>query len=148
MKIKTLLISIIPLLIALPVFAESKYPVIAGIEISETTTSAEYIAYAFSLLVAIGTFIAVVMVVIAAIEWMSSEGNPSKIDSSKGKIKNALLGVGVLLGSYVIISTINPEITEVEINDLVCDYGIIMKANIGTGEKQREVLKCIDQNTS
>ncbi|MDD4074396.1 MAG: pilin [Candidatus Pacebacteria bacterium] len=148
MKIKTLLISIIPLLIALPVFAESKYPVIAGIEISETTTSAEYIAYAFSLLVAIGSFIAVVMVVIAAIEWMTSSGNPSKIESSKGKIKNAILGVGVLLGSYVILSTINPEITEVEINDLVCDYGIIMKANIGTGEKQREVLKCIDQNTS
>ncbi|MDD3386695.1 MAG: pilin [Candidatus Pacebacteria bacterium] len=147
MNIKTLLISIIPLLIALPVFAESKYPVIAGIEISETTTSAEYIAYAFSLLVAIGSFIAVVMVVIAAIEWMTSSGNPSKIESSKGKIKNAILGVGVLLGSYVILSTINPEITTVEIDDLVCDYGIIMKANIGTGEKQREVLKCIDQNT-
>lgn len=147
MNIKTLLISIIPLLIALPVFAESKYPVIAGIEISETTTSAEYIAYAFSLLVAIGSFIAVVMVVIAAIEWMTSSGNPSKIESSKGKIKNALLGVGVLLGSYVILSTINPEITGVTINDLVCDYGIIVKAKVGTGEKQREVVKCIDQDT-
>ena len=146
MNIKTLLISIIPLLIASPVLAESKYPVIAGIEISETTTSAEYIAYAFSLLVAIGSFIAVVMVVIAAIEWMTSSGNPSKIESSKGKIKNAVVGVGVLLGSYIILSTINPEITTVKIDDLVCDYGIIMKAKLT--EDGDEVIRCIDQNTA
>jgi len=95
-------------------------PVLADIQIGEfiitdESTSEEVISYIFKILIGIGALIAVAMVIMAGIEWMTSDGNPGKIGEAKTKIKNALLGVGILLGSYLILYTINPQIVDVEI---------------------------------
>lgn len=131
------------LIISTPVLADVQ---IGEFVITDETTPEEIISYIFQLLVGIGALIAVAMVVMAGVEWMTSEGNPGKIDGAKTKIKNALLGVGVLLGSYLIINTINPQITDVEIDDLQCDSGIIVSVKFeDTGP---EVQRCIDSNTA
>ncbi|KUK98410.1 MAG: hypothetical protein XE08_0557 [Parcubacteria bacterium 32_520] len=124
-------------------------PVLADIQIGEfiitdETTSEEIILYIFQILIGIGALIAVAMVIIAGIEWMTSDGNPGKIGGAKTKIKNALLGVGVLLGSYLILYTINPQIVDVEIEELTCNYGII----VNTAEPpKKEVIRCVDIST-
>ncbi|HPM39111.1 MAG TPA: pilin, partial [Candidatus Pacearchaeota archaeon] len=123
-------------------------PVLADIQIGEfiitdETTSEEVISYIFKILIGIGALIAVAMVIMAGIEWMTSDGNPGKIGGAKTKIKNALLGVGILLGSYLILYTINPQIVDVEIKNLTCNYGIIV--NVAEPPK-KEVLRCIDSN--
>ena len=79
-------------------------PVLADIQIGEfiityESTPEEVISYIFKILIGIGALIAVAMVIMAGIEWMTSDGNPGKIGEAKTKIKNALLGVGILLGS-------------------------------------------------
>lgn len=147
MNIKTITAIVFSFLLTLPVYAEaatsvSKYPEIAGITINETTTAAEYIVYFFNLIVAIGSFIAVVMVIMAGIEWVTAGGNPGKIESAKGKIVNTLFGVAVLLGCYLILFTINPELTSIQIDDLRCDHGIVVTVQEGSQIKQ----KCIDSN--
>lgn len=124
-------------------------PVLADIQIGEfiitdQTTPEEVISYIFQILVGIGALMAVAMVIMAGVEWMTSDGNPGKIDGAKTKIKNALLGVGVLLGSYLILYTINPQILNVQIEDLRCDYGII----VNTAEPpKKEALRCVDGST-
>ena len=86
-------------------------PVYAAV--SPKSTAAEYIVYFFNLAVAVGAFIAVVMIVMAGIDYVTAEGNASKIDDAKGKIRNALLGLAVLLGSFLILNTINPGLTSI-----------------------------------
>jgi len=128
------------LIVSLPVYA-MEYR-IGELVINEETTSDEYISYIFQILVGIGALIAVVMVFIAGIEWMTSEGNPSKIDSAKSKIKNALLGVGIILGCSLILDGIDPSIRESEIVNLACDHGII----VSTMDEGSPFIKtrCID----
>lgn len=125
-------------------------PALADIQIGEfvitdETTPEEIISYIFQILVGVGTLIAVAMVVMAGVEWMTSDGNPGKIDGAKTKIKNALLGVGVLLGSYLIINTINPQIANIQIDDLRCSSGILVSVKLE--DDGPELQRCIDSNT-
>jgi hypothetical protein len=123
-KIKISIVSITILLTTvLPVMA-ADIPLLAGI--SKNASAAEFIVYFFNLIVAFGSFIAIVIVIMAGIEWMTAEGNPSKIESAKSKIKNTLLGIAVLIGSYVVLNTINPELETIKVTQLKCSQGIIV----------------------
>jgi hypothetical protein len=142
MNIKSKLITVLLSFIASPVFAAT-YPEFGGITLSKDTTAAQYIIYFFNLIVAVGAFIAVIMVIMAGIEWVTSSGNPSKIESAKSKIANTLIGVGVLVGSYFILNTINPQLTNIKIDDLTCSHGIVVSVKKSDGKITQE---CIDSS--
>jgi len=149
MKIKTiLLISIVSILFLgiLPASAAVSIPTIAGIP--KDATAAEFIVYFFNLMVAVGGLIAVVIVIMAGIEWMTSDGNPSKIESAKDKIKNTLLGVAVLMGCYVILNIINPTLTTVKINKLYCYQGIAVNEKPSADSTENDKQVCITDTTS
>lgn len=122
---------------------DSKYPTIAGITIYDGSSAADVVLYVFNLLIAIGAFIAVVMVVMGGIEWMTSSGNVSKIESSKSKIKNALLGVAILVGSYFILTAINSNLVNVNISTLECIDGIRVQTQNSLGKLKDA---CINQD--
>ncbi|MFA5729809.1 MAG: pilin [Candidatus Paceibacterota bacterium] len=144
MNIKTIITTLFLFLIASPAFAAIQYPEIGGITINENTSAATYIVYFFNLAIALGAFAAVIMMVMAGIEWVTSSGNPSKIESAKGKIANTLFGVAVLVGCYLILNTINSQLIAVKIDDLVCDHGLVVTVLQTSDKKQK--TKCIDSN--
>jgi hypothetical protein len=112
----------------------------------KNASSAEVIVYIFNLAVAIGAFLAVVIIVMAGIEWMTSEGNPSKVEGAKDKIKNTLLGVAILIGCYLILGVINPSLTTIKINNLSCSNGIVVTTVATADAKSKQV--CISENIS
>jgi len=143
---KTILIIVVFLtfISALPVAAVN-IPTIAGI--SKDATAAEFIVYFFNLLVVVGSFIAIVMTIMAGIEWMTADGNPSKVDGAKDKIKNTLLGVAVLIGCYILLDTINPQLKTIKIDNLICTQGIgVMPKATSSTDKPKQ--KCITDTTS
>ncbi|MFZ3054803.1 MAG: pilin [Minisyncoccales bacterium] len=107
---------LLALFIAFPVHAAVAIPTIAGIP--ENASAAELITYFFNLAITVGSFIAVVMLIMAGVEYIMSQGNPAKIEDAKKKILNAFLGIVVLMGSLIILNIINPELTVIKINDL------------------------------
>lgn len=145
MKIKTISIVTASLLLfsVFPVAAADN-DLVAGIP--KDASAAELIAYFFNLGVAIGAFIAVVIIVMAGIEWMMSDGNPGKIESAKDKIKNTLLGVAILLGCYLILGVINPELKNIKINKLYCTQGIAVMAKITKDGKEKVNQTCVTQS--
>jgi hypothetical protein len=145
MNIKTIITTLFFFLIASPAFALD-YPMIAGITITESTSAAEFIIYLFNLGIAVGAFIAVIMVIMAGIEWLTSSGNPSKVESAKGKIVNTLLGVGVLFGCFLILNTINSQLTTVKIDELNCNHGLVVTVKKAIDGKIEQV--CIDGDQS
>jgi len=136
MNIKLFFFTVISLLIAFPAKAANYQ--IGELIIDENTTITEYIAYIYQILVGVGSLIAVIMVVLAGISWMTSEGNPTKIDDAKRKIFNALLGVGILLGSSLIVQLINPSLNTFYTEEINCEEGIIVEVREGY-----ERTKCI-----
>ncbi|MDD2496346.1 MAG: hypothetical protein PHE29_14300, partial [Tissierellia bacterium] len=54
------------------------------------------------------------MIVAAGIKLVESRGNPSEIEDAKKKIINSLIGLTVLLTSYILLTTINPDIINIQ----------------------------------
>jgi hypothetical protein len=79
-----------------------------------TDTSAglpNYIKYIYMAAIIISGFIALLMIVIAGVRYMASVGSPSKMGDAKDQIYSAILGLAILIGSWLILTTINPQIT-------------------------------------
>lgn len=65
--------------------------------------------YQFSL--AISGALAVAVIVYGAVKYMASPGSPSGQGEAREWITSALLGILLLAGAYIILNTINPELT-------------------------------------
>ncbi|MBI5728147.1 MAG: hypothetical protein HY984_00135 [Candidatus Magasanikbacteria bacterium] len=72
---------------------------------------AEYIVAAYKYAVAIASLIAVIMIIVAGFQWTIAGGNTDMITSAKKKIGGAITGLVIALGSYALLYTINPELT-------------------------------------
>jgi len=143
MKIKAILTTIAFSLIATSsALAANEFTYeIAGITITNKTTAAELIMYFFNIGIAIGGFIAVVMVITSGIDYLTSGGNPSKLDSAKKRMQNSALGIVILVGAFAILNNINPELLNIKISKLECSSGIVFNIKDGT-------RKCFADSTS
>ena len=97
---------------------ELNYPPLGNATINSGTTAAGYIVYFVNLLIAIGALATVVVLVMAGLSFVGSGGEPAKIGEAKKRIGNAFLGLLILLGSYMLLGTINSSLTGVNIDKL------------------------------
>lgn len=97
---------------------EVKYPTIAGDEGPTTvrTPLPGYIKYIFYFAIGVAGFIAFAAMVLGGIKYLTSVGNPSQMSDAQNQILAAFLGVILLLGSYILLNTINPQLTQLEIS--------------------------------
>ncbi|TAK05244.1 hypothetical protein EPO33_04720 [Patescibacteria group bacterium] len=58
----------------------------------------------------VGVTLAMVMVVVGGFQYMTARGNPSAVGAARGRITNAILGLLLLLGSFTLLQTINPDL--------------------------------------
>lgn len=75
----------------------------------------QYIKRLYIFLVGISSLVAGIMIVWAGVKWLTSAGSPDKITDAKHKIGNALIGLVLVLGSYVILQTINPALVSLRL---------------------------------
>ncbi len=69
----------------------------------------------FNLAVLVGSIIAVILIAAAGIEYMTSDAAGKKGDA-KNRIRNALVGLLLLLATYIIFEQINPSINDMELD--------------------------------
>ncbi len=70
----------------------------------------EYLSAIYRYLVVFAGLLAVIIIIISGIQWSASGGNSGTIESAKNRIIGALTGLGLAVGSYIILYTINPEL--------------------------------------
>lgn len=71
---------------------------------------AQYIVAVYKYGISIAFIVSIVVVMIAGFRWMTAGGNTSIIGQAKNMIATTLVGMILLLGSYVLLSTVNPEL--------------------------------------
>ncbi len=71
----------------------------------------QYIAGLQRYALGVVSIIGVIVLMIAGIMWLTSAGNPSRIQEAQKLIKGGLLGIGLAFGAYLILYTINPNLT-------------------------------------
>jgi hypothetical protein len=103
---------------------EVTYPPIGSYKLTATSTLVQFVEYFFALALLLGGSIAVVMVIYAGVGLLMSQGEPGKVNESKSRMKNALIGLVVLFGTYLIINTLNSGIFSIKNIETECLSGI------------------------
>ena len=67
----------------------------------------------FTITIGIAAILAVLMIGIGGFQYMGTDSFSSK-ESAKKRITSALIGLGIILGSVLILSTINPNIVDLD----------------------------------
>lgn len=70
----------------------------------------EYISALYKYLIVIIGIIAVIMLIIAGLQWMLPGGEAENISSAKKRIEQAIVGLIIAVSSYSILFIINPEL--------------------------------------
>ena len=71
----------------------------------------QLVAWLYVFIVGISGLAAFVMIVWGGVQWMISQGNPTATGDAKDKIQKALIGLLLVLSSFLILQIINPELT-------------------------------------
>ncbi|KKR79730.1 MAG: hypothetical protein UU24_C0003G0020 [Candidatus Nomurabacteria bacterium GW2011_GWA2_40_9] len=77
----------------------------------------DYLNIMIKLLIGIGAVLAMVMIVMGGMEYMTSELISSK-EAGKDRIKNAMLGLVIALSAYLILNTLNPNLLDLCLDNL------------------------------
>jgi len=72
----------------------------------------------YTYIISIAGVIALVGLIIGGILYLTSAGDPEKLGKAKKQILAAFLGIIILFSSYLILTTINPELVSFEMPDL------------------------------
>ena len=79
------------------------------------TNIGAFIDFIYKYGVSIAGILAVVMIIIAGVQWTLSAGSPERIGAAKKRIAGASVGVLLATLSYVILNTINPYLVNIRL---------------------------------
>jgi len=97
-------------IVSLAITLNLDYPTVQGFNPKDDQGLNQIIAWFYYFIVMVSGLATFVMLVWGGVQWMSSAGNPTAIGDAKDRIQKALLGLLIILSSYLIIQVINPEL--------------------------------------
>jgi hypothetical protein len=72
----------------------------------------QYVLAFYNFSIAAGILIATILIMIGGMIWVTSAGNPGRIELAKSYIIDSIIGVILLLGAVVILRVINPALVD------------------------------------
>ncbi len=83
-----------------------------------TTDLSSYIKGLYSFAIFSVGIAALLMVIIGGFIYVTAAGNTSNVDKGKGYIRDALIGILIAFGSYLILYVINPDLVNIDLSNL------------------------------
>ncbi|MDP3764723.1 MAG: pilin [bacterium] len=93
---------------------EVSFPTVQGAEVGDSMGPAEWIKYIFLLAQALVGLAIIYAFVRAGLLWMTGGDNQTRIGEAKKWITGAITGLVILLGSYLFLKTINPQLVNIK----------------------------------
>ncbi len=90
---------------------EIQYPQLPGAELSQKPLLPDFIKYLYTFSVLAAGFLAVGSSVYGGFKYIASAGSPSARNEARAQITGGILGSLVILGGYILLSTVNPQLT-------------------------------------
>jgi len=85
-----------------------------GTPLNDDSNLVNLIKYLYEWGIGLGGLAAFIALVIAGFQYLTSAGNAMKMKDAMDRIKSAGFGLVLLLGSFLILNTINPQLTELK----------------------------------
>ena len=91
---------------------EIEYPKLPGVETPTTIKTAlpEYIRYFFTFSIMVAGILVFGVMVMGGIRYLTSAGAPTAMSDARDQITSGLLGAIIILASFLILNTINPQL--------------------------------------
>src|SRR3989338_10279183 len=90
---------------------ELSYPTLpGGATITSSSKLPQYLNYFFVLATAAAGLLGVISLAIAGFGFFKSIGNPAAASEAKDRIRGSLLGIILLLLSFILLRSINPQL--------------------------------------
>ena len=103
-------ISYAPYIAMAQVQLETGLPNVPGGQLPAGQELPSYISYLFIFGLGLITVLALGQMMFGGIKYILAAGNVVKVEDAKDTIQQALLGLGLLLVSYLLLRTINPDL--------------------------------------
>lgn len=100
---------------AISVFAEPYQllePIVSGTKTFSGGDLSSYLEAVFAFGISLAGILAVAMIVIGGIQYMTAYGNSSAVENAKERITQALLGLLLAVAAWLILYTINPDLAK------------------------------------
>lgn len=114
MKITRILGFLCLLFFAVPVYASPYTPLVQIPGLGTEVTISSYLIGIYNFLLSIVGIVAVMMLILGGMRYISAAGNSAAIGEAKSMIEGAISGLLLALLSWLIVSTINPDILYVK----------------------------------
>jgi len=85
---------------------------------TEVQNIGAYISNFYTFGIGVAMLLAVVMMMIGGVRYLVAGGDASAVTKAKGNISDAIMGLVLALGSYLILNTINPQILKLTVGDI------------------------------
>lgn len=101
---------------------------------------AKYVQVIYTFLVGFAAVLAVLAITWGGVQWLLSRGESGKIQEARKIIGNAFVGLIIALGSYAVLSVINPSLTQFSplriqaIQEIPLDFESVEKHGEETGD--------------
>ncbi len=97
---------------------ELNWPVSPGkTELTEKSNISEMVKYFYEWGISLGGIAVFFSLIMAGFKYLTSVGNENKMREARDRINSSLLGLLLLLSSFLILNTINPELTTLRMPD-------------------------------
>lgn len=119
------LVIVLIFLLLLPGFAAAitlnlNYPKIGGFNLNDPAQQNldHAVAWVYYFVITISGIAVFTMLVWGGFTWLTSTGDPGKIADARDRIYSAFLGLIIILASFLIMRTINPELVFMQLPEL------------------------------
>ena len=85
-----------------------------GIQLTDNSDLTDLVQYLYEWGITLGGLAVFIALIIAGVQYLGSVGDPGAMREAKGRIISAGIGLALLLGSWLILNTINPELTTLQ----------------------------------
>ncbi|MFC1629962.1 hypothetical protein ACFL06_00305 [Patescibacteria group bacterium] len=118
---------------ALAQHTDLEYPDITGSKppSSVKTFLPEYIKYVFNISLVIAGLVAFMSMIFGGFRYLSSAGSPTTMSDARSQIGAGVLGLFLLLISYLLLTSINPQLVILKTGDITAERGVILYTQPG-----------------
>ncbi len=86
-------------------------------EAANSTTFPTFLNTVYKLAIGAGAVLAVIMIMVAGVQFMTSRGSVSSNDAAKTRLRNALIGLLLVLSPTIVFGIINPSILDLSFGE-------------------------------
>lgn len=82
----------------------------------------DYVVYLWKVCINLGALAVIAFFLLGSFEWMTSEGDSGKLEKARGKMMNAVIGLVILVSSFVILNFLSRILFKQEFNILELSF--------------------------